>query len=208
MVSVVREHSGVDYPEQDIHVRADVFVPRAWSATFYGPGETAAELSVGDFLLVDRGKYVGRLIRWGQALRFRGANRIYSRWNHAALVVSEQGDLVEALVRTGATRSHVDKYAGVTYVVVRTNCVPLDQSQILYFADRVVGEDYGFLNCLCVIVGYLTWNKWSFGVNGSIMCSGLVALSQTRAGAYFSRDASSIAPADLAKQYNVLLPRS
>ena len=165
----------------------------------YPAGIEATTYTVGDFLLVDRGKYVGKLIRYAQALRFRGADRVYSKWNHAALVVSEQGDLVEALVRTGATRSHVDKYKDVDYVVVRTNAVPLDQQQILYFADRIVGEDYGFASCLCVIVGFVTWNHFSFGVNSSIMCSQLVALAQTRAGAYFDRNAENICPADLAR---------
>ena len=172
----------------------------------FAPGRAASRCDVGDFILTHHGKFAGAAIRWGQALRFHGAQRKYAYWNHAALVVSAEGDLVEALVRTGATRSHLDKYKSVEYTLVRTKAAPLDQAQIVYFADRIVGEPYGFLQDLSVFVNYATGNKLSFGHNGTIMCSALVASAQLRAGAYFDRDAPSIAPADLALAYQVEKP--
>ena len=171
-----------------------------------GPGQAPITgLKVGDFLLVDRGKYAGRLIRWGQGVRFRGADRIYAQWNHAALVVSESGALTEALVKTGVTRSMISKYLGVRYVVVHTNGASNDQQHLLRYSDRSVGEDYGFGNCLCVILGYLTFNRVCIGVQ-SPNCSAHVARGQLRLGAYFDRMPEGLAPADLARYYSVVVP--
>lgn len=163
----------------------------------------ATDFEIGDFLLTHHGRWVGAAIRWGQRLRFRGADRKYTVWNHAALVVSERGDLVEALVRTGATRSHVSKYREQEYTVCRPRVDPLDQQHILIFAGRIVGEPYGWLNDVCVFLGYLTGNRLVFGKQNSVMCSELVARAQERAGAYFDRDTATVAPADLAKAYGV-----
>ena len=50
----------------------------------------------GDFLLT-HGKYtISRLIRFGQRLRYEER---YARWNHAALVLSKEGRIAEALSR-------------------------------------------------------------------------------------------------------------
>jgi hypothetical protein len=166
-------------------------------------GAPLPECAVGDFVLVNRGKYIGKLIRLGQAVRFRGSRRRFAQWNHAALVVSGEGDLVEALVRTGATRSHLEKYANVDYVLVRTGCVPLDQTQVLAFADGVVGQEYGFLDDFSTFLNYLTGNKVVFTTQGSIMCSQLVARALERAGAFFARNTATVAPADLAEHFGV-----
>ena len=149
-------------------------------------------MSVGDFILVDRGKYIGRLIRW--------ATR--SRWDHCALVVSNTGDLTEALVRTGITRSHISKYTDVDYVLVRTNGAPIDQKHLLRYSDRSVGEHYGFGNCLCVLIGYVTFGRLRLGTKNP-NCSAHVALGQLRLGAYFDKMAESMVPGDLARYYSV-----
>jgi hypothetical protein len=125
-------------------------------------------------------------------------------WNHAALIVSESGDLVEALARSGATRSHVSKYLHTQRTLVRTHAVPRDRAEILNYADRVVGEPYGLLNDACIFVSYLTGCKLNIATRGHVMCAGLVGNAQLRAGAYFSQMADWLAPADLALAYNVL----
>lgn len=172
----------------------------------YPAGVEAPKYRVGDFILTHHGRWIGAAIRWCQGIRFRGDKRAYTFWNHAALIVSDQGDLVEALTRTGATRSHISKYKNVEYTLVSTHAAPLDQTQIIYYADRVVGEKYGYLNDFCVFVGYLTGNKLNFGFQGQIMCSALVARAMERMGAYFNRLPDSIAPADLAQYYSVKIP--
>src|SRR5439155_26786019 len=61
--------------------------------------ETAnpANLQPDDFILVSTDGWYARLIRFGQSLRFFGPDRTYVRWNHAAIIVSTDGDIVEAM---------------------------------------------------------------------------------------------------------------
>ena len=44
--------------------------------------------------------------RFGQRLRFRGEDEKYGWWNHAAVIVSTDGDLIEAL-NAGVTRTNI-----------------------------------------------------------------------------------------------------
>ena len=57
----------------------------------------AGDLRPGDFILTHGSHWTSQLIRVGQALRFRGKNRTYAYWNHAALIVGSGGDIIEAL---------------------------------------------------------------------------------------------------------------
>lgn len=157
-------------------------------------------MNIGDFVLVERKGVAAWLIRFGQGWRFHGKNRKYARWTHAALIVSPKGDLVEALTR-GVVRSHIDKYKGVPCTLVRVNASPEDQLEILRFANKVVGEEYGWATIACIVVGHLT--SFTFGFQGQAICSGLIARAEERMGAYFDRLAEDIDPADLARYYNV-----
>lgn len=173
----------------------------------YPAGVAASEFAVGDFILSHRRGFASWCIRFGQriATRFAGNQRAYTYWSHAALVVSEQGDLVEALTK-GVSRSHIDAYKHIEYTLVRVHAEPLDQKQILRFANEIVGEKYGWSTIFCITVGSLTGNKFSFGFQGHAICSGLVARAEERMGAYFKRLAEDISPADLARYYSVAIP--
>jgi hypothetical protein len=52
----------------------------------------------------------------------------------------------------------------------------------------------------------LTGGRINFFLDGTTICSGLVARAQERAGAIFSIDPSHIMPADLAKYYGAVWP--
>ena len=73
-------------------------------------GETAnpADFQPGDFILVSTDGWSARLIRFGQTLRFYGPDRKYVRWNHAAIIVSTDGDIVEAMPH-GVVLAHLAK---------------------------------------------------------------------------------------------------
>ena len=178
------------------------------SSRSYGPGEMAPEYAVGDFILCHRKGFASACIRIGQRIapRFRG-QREYAFWSHAALIVSSEGDLVEALTQ-GVVRSHIEDYRDVEYTLVRVHAEPLDQGQILRFASKVVGEKYGWSTILCVGLGLMTGGSLTFGFQGHMICSGLVALAEERMGAYFDRLAEDIVPADLARYYSVEIPAS
>ena len=85
----------------------------------FAPGETAQpeQFSPGDFILTHSNSFYGWLIRFGQRLRFRGEDRKYGWWNHAAVIVSTDGDLIEAL-NAGVRRTNITAYASTDYTLV------------------------------------------------------------------------------------------
>ena len=170
----------------------------------YGPGEVAKVWKPGDFLLTHSSSLVGKIIRFGQRLRIHGDDVIYAHWSHAALVTSETGDLVEALGR-GVSRSKASKYDGVEYHVIRTHATERDRFQAVEFASWSADnyQRYGFMTILSLAFTLTTGAKFSFYVDGTEICSGLVARALERTGAIFVRDPSHCTPADLAKHFEV-----
>lgn len=168
--------------------------------------ESGDIVNVGDFILTHSTNRAGQIIRFGQAIRFRGKNRKYAFWNHCAIITSPTGDIVEALTKTGLTRNNLSKYKGTEYTLVRVDTNKADQEQILRFVDKTVGEKYGWASILSCFLGVLTGSNFVFGVQTQTICSGHVARSQERSGAYFDKCPQNILPADLARYYGVEIP--
>src|SRR6266404_2914741 len=82
-----------------------------------GVGAGPGEYDPGDFILTHGSAFFSMLIRFGQRLRFRGKNRKFAWWNHAAMIVSKSGDLIEAL-GAGVRATHIDKYKATEYHLV------------------------------------------------------------------------------------------
>lgn len=157
----------------------------------------------GDFFLVHHKKNpISRLIRWGQGLRIHGEDRKYCHWNHAVLVIDDQGNCIEAQGK-GVTRTHVDAYANSEYVFVSTGAIKHDRDQVIAFAEQVLGLKYGFFTIASIAFCVLTGGKLIFSLENQFICSGLVARAQERAGALFNKNPDHIMPADLAKYYQV-----
>jgi hypothetical protein len=175
--------------------------------TLYGPGEEAraGEYHPGDFLLTHGNNFFDGFIRFGQALRFRGENKKYAWWSHAALIVSKKGDLIEA-VGAGVRQAHLSEYRDVEYQLVRLNPALADQQdrdQAVRFAQSCLDQKYGSLTLISIVLSLLTGCKFSFGFEGQEICSGLVSRALERTYALFPHDPSHMMPADLAKYFNV-----
>ena len=186
-------------------------VPRAAVAR-YGPGEEPEAYEAGDFILTHGDAWTSKLIRFGQRLRIHGDDRKYTHWNHAAVIVSEAGSLVEAL-GAGVQRTQISKYRPEEYHVVCTGASPEDREQAVEFAEWAAGERggggrqrYGFVTIASIAYSLLTGGKFTFGFEGQAICSGLVARAMERTGAIFNRTPTHIMPADLAKYYEVEPP--
>lgn len=193
--------------------RAFVPVSRA-SVQHVASGDTATDYEPGDFILTHGNAWTSKMIRFGQSLRIHGADRKFTWWNHAALIVSDGGDLVEAL-GAGVLRTHLSKYQPVEYQVVRTGASPSDRSEVVAFGEWAAGDEsgadrqrYGYITIISIAWTLLTGAKFTFGIEGQVICSGLVARSQERTHAIFNRTPSHIMPADLAKYYQVDPPAS
>ena len=170
----------------------------------YGPGEAPASWRSGDFILTHGDAWTSRMIRFGESLRIHGDDRKYTFWNHAALVVSDDGDLVEALGR-GVCRTNASHYQPREYHLVCVKASDEDRKEVVRFGETMADrhERYGFLTIASIAYTLLTGGKFTFAIDGQEICSGLVARAMERTDAIFSRTPSHIMPADLAKYYDV-----
>jgi uncharacterized protein YycO len=165
------------------------------------------EFQPGDFILTHSRGLASALIRFGQGLRFLARNRRYIWWSHAALIVSAQGDLIEA-IGAGVRRSHISKYHSTDYQLVRlgTLASTADREKIVRYAEWALGQEYGWLTIISISCGLLAGGRFTFGFDGQSICSGLVARALERSAAIFDRSPSHIMPADLAKYFSVPRP--
>ena len=172
------------------------------------PGEEAAAFRPGDFILTHGNAWTSKMIRFGQRLRFRGHDRKYARWNHAAILIDGEGSIVEAL-GSGVQQRHISVYKPTEYTLVRIDGVvqaSQDREQAVEFAKWSRNQPYGFVAIVSIAYGLLTGGKFTFGFDGQHICSGLVARALERTGAIFNRTPSHIMPADLAKYFEVEPP--
>jgi hypothetical protein len=176
----------------------------------FGPGEEAipAEYAPGDFILTHSNGLFGHLIRFGESLRYWGKNAKYARWNHAALITAPNGDLIEAL-SCGVVRSPLSRYMPTEYFLIHLHdddADVRDREQSVAYAVYCLGQRYGWLTICNIALALLTGCKFTFGIDGQVICSGLVARCLERTSIIFDGAASNISPADLAKQFRVEPP--
>jgi uncharacterized protein YycO len=172
----------------------------------FGPNKEASpgELNPGDFILTHGNSFFSKLIRFGQRLRFVGRNRKYAEWSHAAIIVSREGELIEA-EGAGVILSNISKYKATEYRLVQLGSLAneVDREQAVRYARWCLGESYGIISILSIVFGLVFGGKFSFGFDGQQICSGLVAGALERTNVIFDRSPSHILPADLAKYFSV-----
>jgi len=171
-------------------------------AEFYPEDREAEEMREGDFLLTHGDYIMSRLIRFGQRLSHEER---YARWNHAVLVLSEDGRIAEALSH-GVVENHISQYEGKDYYLVRLQDVSdEDRKEMMAFASSVLSSpdrtEYGWLTIASIILTLLTSSRFVFGMVGTAICSGFVAEALVRTGVIFAKPPSHMTPADLAEKY-------
>ena len=174
-----------------------------------GEAATEADFEPGDFILTHSSACVSRIIRWGQSLRFWGRKRKYTWWNHAALIVSQQGDIIEAL-GDGVEKNELSKYTPTEYTVVRIHpdlITAEDRNEVVNYAEWALGQEYGYLTIISIALSLIFGGKFSFFIDGQSICSGLVARALERTKVIFDRSPSHIMPADLAFFFDVEPPQ-
>lgn len=164
-------------------------------------GEPVRGFLPGDFLLSKAHGVKHDIIRFGQEIRLERADRHYGGYTHAALVVSDSGDLIEA-VGEGVHRSTLRQYVrdNEVYQVVCIDASDEVRRQVVDFADWVLSKKapYARLAIACTTVWAFTGSRLMFFMDGSHTCSGLVAAALERAGAKFGMNAARVTPAQLA----------
>lgn len=157
----------------------------------------------GDILLTRANTTLSWFIRFGQALKF-GKQRQYAHWSHAALIVSPNGDLIEAHSK-GIRHANIKEYQhkGTEYVHVPVQMDEHDRAQVLAFAESQVGKWYAFATFASLILNLLTPRRIFFGIDNTEICSTFVARALERAGYVFPHSPAAIVPADLALYFRV-----
>jgi hypothetical protein len=191
-------------------VRYEKPVARKAAMKSFGPDEKAqaGDFKPGDFILTHGNSCFSRVIRVGQGLVFWGGKRKYTWWSHAALIVSKEGDLIEATGH-GVSEAKLEKYAPTEYTVVRVDddlASSEDRDEIVAYGKWARGQTYGYLTIVSIAVNLLFGGSVSFFVDGQSICSGLVARALERSRVIFDRSPSHIMPADLAFYFDVEPP--
>ena len=170
----------------------------------YGPGaEPTGDFDPGDFILTHRHRLMAGLISWGQKRRFKGADARFAHWSHAALIVSREGDLVEAESR-GVKRSPVSKYRSEEYHLVRLGdqLAADGRRAAVSYAEGQVGQAFGYLDLvgagLYLLFGWpMRWVRRNHEI-----CSSLVVRALQRGGLLRGLDPALTLPGDLAKAFD------
>jgi uncharacterized protein YycO len=182
--------------------KTGIHIPR-FEVRRYGPGESVQRPVPGDFLLTHSTGLFSSLIRLGQGLRYRGTRAGYAHWSHAALFIDSDGEIIEA-VTSGVQQRNVSVYKDTEYHVIHLlNATPIEREHAVAFAQHCLNDSYGFLTDFSIAITLLLGSRLSFGVDGQMICSGLVSRALERTGAIFPYDSWHMLPADLAEAFNL-----
>lgn len=168
----------------------------------YQAGQEPAKFNPGDFILVSTTGILAKFIRFGQFVRYHGAMKPFAYWNHAAMIVDEQGTIVEAVGR-GVRYSHIDEYKDVEYYLVNTKLNKQSREQAVAACKSFVKDKYGWFTIASIATELLTGIKLQFSLNNSMICSAVVAQSLWAGGFIFNRNPYQMMPADLASAFNI-----
>jgi hypothetical protein len=178
--------------------------PTEVSVGHYPPGKAPETFYPGDFTLhratATKGPggattTLGKLIQAGERTRY--GNSDYARWTHSALIVSEGGDICEALEQ-GVTRDNIAKYRDTDYLVVHVTASDAQRELACGFAQTRVGDKYGILNFVGLAIQSLFGWNLSVHMDGQFICSGLVARATEKYIDAYPRSPENMMPADLA----------
>lgn len=188
---------------------------RRIQAHAYPAGQAPVRWVLGDVLLTHspHGLFP-RLIRFGERLRYRSVqDRPFAWFNHAAIVISsdpQTGEprLVEALIK-GVRITPASKYHPEWFAYIDIGADENDRHQIVEFAEReaALNTEYGKVQILSLAASLLTGGRLTVGMDGSEICSSLVAKALRCAGYWWERDErivdeTYLAPADLAASFH------
>ena len=169
----------------------------------YEAGKDPSKYVPGDFILVSTKGVLAKFIRFGQFIRYHGKMKPFAHWNHAAMVISENGDIVEAVGR-GVVVSNIGEYKNVEYYYVSTKLNKQSRDQAVAACKSFIKDKYGWLTILSIATELATGIKMQFTNSNTMICSAVVAQSLWAGGVVFDRNPYQMMPADLAASFNIL----
>jgi hypothetical protein len=178
--------------------------PAAVDVSHYPPGQAPERFVPGDFTLhrasATKGRQgatttLGKLIQAGERVRF--GNSDFARWTHSTLIVSDGGDICEA-IESGVALDNIEKYLGSDYMVVHMTASPQQRELACGFARTRVGDSYGIVNFIGLAFQALFGWTLSVHMDGQFICSGLVARATEKYIESYPRSPEDMMPGDLA----------
>lgn len=170
----------------------------------YAAGEDPKSYVPGDFILVSTKGVLAKLIRFGQFIRYHGKMKPFSRWNHAAMIIDEDGTIVEAVGR-GVITSNISEYINVEYYYVTTKLNKQSRDQTVSACKSFIKDKYGFLTIVSITLDLITGIKMQLTNSNTMICSAVVAQSLWAGGIIFDRNPYQMMPADLAASFNIIV---
>lgn len=146
----------------------------------------------GDFIVTHGKSFFSWLIRFAT----------FSRWNHAALVVTTDGTIIEAL-GNGLRQNAITKYPADQFHLMRVELSDSDREQVVAYAEAMLKRHpkYGFLDIATIALKILTHARFVIKLDGTFICSEFVAKSLAQGGVIWYKDTSLITPADLYRRF-------
>jgi hypothetical protein len=133
-----------------------MFATRAWSPLHPGlakaflPGEQVNDPFPGDFVFTHGTSWTSRMIRFGEKIRYWGPGEKFTRWNHVAIFINKDGDLIEALGE-GVQRRNISVYKQIEYHVVHLeNVLDINRDYEVEFARACLNDHYGWLTIVSI----------------------------------------------------------
>lgn len=168
----------------------------------YQAGSEPPKFNPGDFILVSTTGILAKFIRFGQFIRYHGKMKPFSTWNHAAMIVDEEGTIIEAVGR-GVRYAHIDEYKNVEYYLVNTKLNSQSRNQAVAACKSFIKDKYGWFTIVSIAIELITGIKLQFSLNNSMICSAVVGQSLWAGGVIFNRNPYQMMPADLAAAFNI-----
>ncbi len=193
--------------------------PRNITPHPFPPGSMPERWVPGDVVLTHNPRGVfPYLIGFGERLRYRSDDdRPFAWFTHAALVVDPDPDsgaprLVEAM-GTGIHVAPAAKYEPKWFAYIDIGADDDDRRQMVEFAMREaeLQEKYGTVQIMSIAGSLVTGGRLTVGMDGSEICSSLVAKALRCAGYWWERgpeehrivvDETYLTPADLAASFH------
>jgi uncharacterized protein YycO len=125
-----------------------------------------------------------------------------SRWNHAALVVSANGNLIE-LESSGIRKNTLKAYSSTQFHLVDVELSKEDRKQVVTYAKYMLKKhaSYGFLTVASIAFKIVTHSRFVIKLDGTLICSEFVAKSLAEGGIIWDKDTSLISPGDLYNKF-------
>lgn len=122
----------------------------------------------GDIFVEHGTDLFSRIVQFGQRWRFP---QLESRWSHAGVIVGDDGTTVEAEAN-GVQQRKLTPDRNVMVIAIEPQEA---RDQVAKFATSRLGDKYGWATIACLVLRLLPPDRLTFGVSGSLVCSGLVA---------------------------------